>query len=95
MSAPKEASKPDHETRRRDLITIYRRKYVAGNAALKQLAARPNGVFADALLWHIEHSTRLSSDRELFHLEPIQIEPAYSAPQAENKEGGNDTIEIS
>jgi hypothetical protein len=69
-----------HETRRRDQIGIYRRKYVAGHVALKQLAARPAGMFADAIWAHIARAPLSPADRELFHLDPARSETAVATP---------------
>ena len=64
------------EGRRRDRRAIYRHKYVAGSAALKQFAIRVTGVFADAPWRHITCSTFLPSDRELCNLDPLTTKRA-------------------
>src|SRR5258708_25795677 len=68
------------EGRRRDRRAIYRHKYVAGSAALKQFAIRVTGVFPDALRGHITCSTFPPSDRELFNLDPAHNERPTRRP---------------
>jgi hypothetical protein len=67
-------------TRRRHRIEINRCKHVAGHAALKQFAIRPDGVFAVALWGHIKRSIRSPSDLELFNLGTARNETADVTP---------------
>jgi hypothetical protein len=60
-------SQSEQETQRRNRIASYRRKYVAGKVALKQLAMRRSGMFAEALWSHIARFPLSPSDRELFN----------------------------
>ena len=78
------------EGRRRDRRAIYRHKYVAGSAALKQFAIRVTGVFPDALRGHITCSTLSPSDRELFNLDPAHNETPDTTSEFERQRRGND-----
>src|SRR5579862_8597976 len=73
----------EKETRRRDRIAISRRQRVVGKVALKQLVLRPSGMFADALKAHITRAPLSPSDRELFHFDPTEAEPAETASMPE------------
>jgi hypothetical protein len=79
------------ETCRRDRIEIYRRRVVAGSAALRLISLRPKGFIAEALLSHIERCAR-PDDRELFHLGPIQTDAASAEPESmdEKPSGGEE-----
>jgi hypothetical protein len=78
------------EAQRRDRLAIYRHKYVAGSAALKQFAIRSTGVYADALWQNITCSPLSPSDRDLFSLDPAHNETSDTTSELERQGRGND-----